>query len=624
MARRGATRWAREADVRSPDGAVTIAAPRVSWALLLALVGVLAWLRIFGTWFSQDDFRWLLRAAVETPVPLTAPRVLSMSLYFRAFHALFGAQPAPYHAFSLALHVGTGLLLFRVLAQRLAPGVAAAAAAMFLTSPALFDALHWISGIADLMCVAGLALAVWLLVAGDGGRTRPWLALAAYALALASKEIAVGAAPALVVLQLRRGGRASVACAILSAALAVLFALPALHAWQTGVGEPYALRPAAALLNLPAFTAAATLGGAAFGQPSDLAWARLPWVRGAGWGILAAWMLALAVRRSPAAWLGFLWFIGLLAPVVMLERQVYLYYLACALPGYIASVAFLVAGGAAPLPRWMAALVAALVLAQVAAVEARSGARLELAPLPVDFVLRRAVIARNAIGDLIAAGGTLRPRMVMLGQQPVDVAWRGQSTTEATDYTRDPWWDENVRGALADGDAIRLMVPAVGEVIFKPWLEPEDTSASIAAYRIDGHLTVADYATFVGASRLATPATFDQRLSRAGDLIRRRLFHEALRELIAAHALVPDHPDVLINLGALQVHLGDSTAALATLGRATEVAPGDLDARYNLGLLQWRLGRRDLARATWGRLLSDAPESDLAKAVRQLLDGHAR
>ena len=601
--------------------------PRVSWPLLLALVGALAWLRIFTTWFAQDDFRWLLRATGGTPVELTAPRVLSMSLYFRAFHALFGTQPWAYHAFSLALHIGTGLLLYRVLAGRLAPGVAAGAAAVFLTSPALFDALHWISGVADLMCVAFLALSVWLLTNGARSPARAWLAVAAYALALASKEIAVGAAPVMAVLHARGGGRPGAARAVACVALAALFALPASGAWQTGAGEPYALEPAAALLNLPAFTAAATLGGTAYAEPSDLAWARLPWVRIVGWGILAVWLLALVRRRSPAAWLGFLWFVGLIAPVVMLERQLYLYYVCCALPGLVASAAFLVGDrpyGRLAVPRGSRWVLAALVVTQLAAIDARSGARLKRAPLPSDFVLRRAAIARNAIGDLGAARARVGPRVVLLGQQPVDAAWQGTSTTAATDYTRDPWWDENVRGALADGDAVRLMLPGVREVRFKPWLEPEDTSSTIAAFGIDGHLEVSDYGTFVGTAHRSSSATFAERLERAADLIRRRLFREALRELLAAREEVPDHPDVLINLGALQAHLGDSTAALASLTRANEVAPGDVDARYNLGLLLWRLGRRDEAQATWAPLLTGAPESALAKAVRDLLAGRAR
>jgi tetratricopeptide (TPR) repeat protein len=598
---------------------------RLSWPLLLVLIGAFAWVRIFTTWFAQDDFRWLLRAAEGAPVAWTAPRVLSMSLYFRAAHALFGTQPAAYHALALALHLVTGLLIHRVLARRLAPGVAAAAAAVYLTSPALFDTLHWISGIADLLCVAWLAQAVALVT--DEGRDAPraWLAVLAYALALASKEIAVGLAPVMALLHARRGGRPGALRAVVCLALAALVAFTASGAWQTASGEPYALRPAAALPNLPAFVAASVMGGAAWAEPSDIAWARLPWVQAAGWVALAAWLVALVIRRSPAAWLGLAWFLGAISPVLMLERQLYLYYACCALPGLVASVAFLVAGPSRHGPRGSALVLAALVAAQAVAIEARCGSRLAKAPLPTDFVLRRAVIARNAIADLAGARERLGARLVLLGQQPVDAAWQGRSTTESTDYTRDPFWDENVRAALEGGEAVRLMLPMVREVTFKPWLEPEDTSGSIAPYRIDGHLTVTDYASFVGAGPPGgAPATTADRLVRAGDLIRRRLFREALDELLRARRESPDHPDVLINLGALQAHLGDSSAALASLTRALEVAPGDLDARYNLGLLLWRAGRPDQARSVWGPLLREAPASDLARAVSDLLAGRAR
>lgn len=600
----------------------TGAAPRGAWLALLLVLGALAWLRIFATGFAQDDFRWLLRATEAVPPAWNTPRVLSMSLYFRAAHALFGLNAWAYHAVSLLLHLGTGLLLYRVLARRLPPGIAAAAAAWGLASPALFDALHWVSGIADLLCAALLALTVWLLTADDQGPWRRWLALASYALALASKEIAVGALPVLVILHLHRGGRTGALRALLCAALVLPFTLAAAGAWQTTAGGAYAWKPAALLANLPAFAATALAAGLAFGQPSDLDWARQAWVMIAGGLILAAWLVALIVRRSRGAWLGALWFLGLLAPVVMLEHQFQFYYLCCALPGLAASLAFLAAGLSPAALRRLGGLVAALVVAQVLAIEARSGARLKLAPLPADFVLRRARIAGNVLADLSRAREALGPRLVMLGQQPVDLAWQGRSTTQATDYTRDPWWDENVRGAVSDGEAIRLYFPAVREVVFKSWLEPADTASAIAGYQIDGHLTVADYRTFVGVPR--GESTVAERLERAGDLIQRRLFREAHAELVAARSLAPDDPDVLVNLGALEVHLGDSTAALATLTHAIQVSPDDMDVRYNLGLLQWRLGRREEAEATWSRLLAEAPDSDLARRIRDLLAGRAR
>jgi tetratricopeptide (TPR) repeat protein len=181
-----------------------------------------------------------------------------------------------------------------------------------------------------------------------------------------------------------------------------------------------------------------------------------------------------------------------------------------------------------------------------------------------------------------------------------------------------------VRGALSDGEALRVFHPRVRTVVFKPWPEPEDTSSTIVAYRIDGHLEVSDYATFVGVADLGAPATLAEHLERARTFILRRLFREAQAELLAAQTLAPDSPDVLINLGVLQATLGDDTAAVTTLTRAATVQPHDPEVLYNLGLIQWRLDRKADARRTWDRLLREAPESDLAKDVRRMLAGQAR
>jgi tetratricopeptide (TPR) repeat protein len=408
-------------------------------------------------------------------------------------------------------------------------------------------------------------------------------------------------------------------------------AVAASGAWQTGAGEPYALSPRAALLNLPAFVAAATAAGAAWRAASDLAWGRAAFVQVLGWTVLAVWLVVLVARRSTPAWFSFAWYLALLAPVLVLQRQFYFYYLYCALPGLVASVAFLVVGPAGPSPaavgrplrRAAGAAVVALVVAQAIALEARATSWLAATPLPSDFVLRRAFIARNAIADLARYREALGPRVVLLGQQPVEASWQGAITTKKTDFARDPWWDENVRAALSDGEALRLMYPIVREAVFKPWLEPADTDRTIVPYRVDGHLEVSDYASFVGVPDLAAPATLAEHLERAGRFLTRRLFQEALRELLAARELAPDHPDVLINLGALQANMGDSTGALATLEHAAAVTPGDVDALYNLGLIQWRLGRQAEARATWERLLARAPGSDLARSVRELQAGRA-
>jgi hypothetical protein len=605
-----------------PDRAPLAHAP---WIVLLVALGIAAWWQALGTGFAQDDFRWLLRAAEGGPISPLAPRALSAGLYFRAMFALFGPSPVAFHAVQLALHLMTGLLMFQVLASRVPPVRAATAAALFLTSPALFDTLHWASAITDVLCGALLGVAMWLLVQGRAASaSRGWGALVAFALALSAKEVAVGAAPVLAWLHWRGADRTARLRAGATLALALAVVAREAMSGRTVSGEPYAVSLVAPQLNLPAFVSAAVLAGTAASHASDLTWARQPWVQAAGWLLLAAWLTWIVTRRGPGTWTALAWFLGLLAPVLALERQFYVYYLYVALPGLLASVAL--AGGPTPWrwptgSRWIAA---ALVALQLVAIQARLNAQLPTAPLPASFVLRRALIARNAAQDIERQRDALRARVVLLGQQPVDVAVGGQVVADTSVFVRDPWWDENVRGALSEGEALRVLFPEVREVAFKRWLHPEDTSSAIGGYRFDGHLRLASYEAFLGVPRRVAAAEVPERLNRAGHFIQQRLFREAYEELSAANALEPRNPEVLLALGSVLAQLEDSTTALAVLERAAEVAPADPLVRFNLGLLLWRMGRRSEARETWAPLLAQTPESDLAALARGLIEGTNR
>ena len=585
----------------------------------LALLAIAAWARIFSVWFAQDDFRWLQRAA--SPLA-AAPRVLSMSLYFRAMRSMFGLHPAPYHAAQLVLHLAAGWLLWSILSRRVPAWTAALAAAWFLTAPALFDSLHWISDVADSLAAALLLLAAWLLAQEEPRAGRGWLALLVYALALASKEIAVGAAPVLAVLQWRQAGGGRVVRVLLVLALALAAAIPAAGAWQTGAGEPYAMHPLAALSNLPAFLTGAVLGFSAWSQFSDLTWSRTSVVQIAGWVLLAAWLTALLRRRSALAWLGWVWFWALLAPVAMLEKHFYLYYLDCALPGLALSLAAL-APEAQTARRWIVGLGCVLLALSLAAIQARHAARLASVPLPTDFVLRRSLIARNAADDLRRDESRLLPRVVLLGQQPVSAS-AGGTRAPQPGYRPDPWLDENVRAALSEGEAVSLLFPQVKEAAFQSWLLPGDTSSAVAAYQPDGHLEVLSYATFLGVTDMDVPVTREEHERRAQAFLSKRLFVEARQELEAALTLAPSDPTLLLNLGVLEASMGDSLSGLATLRRAVAAAPSDVEALYDLGVLEWRLGRRTEARATFARLEEVAPESDLARAVRDLSSGRVK
>ncbi len=595
------------------------------WPWLLVGLGALAYRRVFETYFSQDDFRWLWGAAGGASAGPLTPRYASTILYFRVLSAAFGFTPWLFHAFNLGLHLATGVLLYRLLASRLSASWAAAVAALFLSSPAVFDALHWVSAVTDLLCGFFLALTLWLLASSPApGAWRPWVALGSYAMALSSKEVAVGAAPLLALLAWRRGGPASRLSAVGLVALAVLGGALTLSVVRAvGTGEAYTVRPAAVLLNLPGYVSAAAAGGLAARAASDLPWSRAPLALVAGWLGLLIWIGWLVRRRSAVAWFGLGWFLAVLLPVLLLQHQFYFYYLYCALPGLLASIAASLHPPRRLPSSVVPVLAAVLALAQGVAVEVRAGSRLQSGALPSDFVLRRALTARNALADLQAQAAALKPRLVIVGRQPVATSSGGMTTTPETRYVRDPFWEANVRAALAEGLAVRLRHPAVQEVRFVRWLEPEDSASAIAPCEIDGHLRVMDFATYA-AGTSGSGTRLEDRLARAAVLIEKHLFSEARRELEAANRLNPDQPDVLVNLGTVYVMLRDTTAAIHALARAVEVAPHDVEALFNLGLVHWRTASPDAARRVWARLEAEAPRSDLARLARDLMSGKAR
>jgi tetratricopeptide (TPR) repeat protein len=598
--------------------------PLGPWPWALAALGLFTWRGAFTTYFAQDDFHWLLLAAGSDPTPLWAPRFLSQNFYFRALTALTGANPVAFHAVAVALFIAAGLLMHRVLARPLGSAVAAGAVALWLTSPAFFDAVYWPSEASEVMGALFLAGTV-LLVASEGPERdwRRWTAPLVFGLALASKETAVGAAPAIALLDWRKNGASGLMRAPLYFALAALQAGLALGPHGVSRGEAYALRPLAVLHNLPAYMTLSLGSWATARSASDFEWARSSFVLGIGWALLAVWVALLIRRRSAHAWIGSLWFFGTLSPVLLLDRQYHFYYALCALPGLYASIALIASGwGGAIVARAVAVACAVLVATQVLAVQVRQTARLAHAPLYADFVLRRAHVARNALDDLEAQEQKLRPRVVLIGQQPVETSAAGVRTTISTDYGLDPFLDANVWAALGEGAALRWRFPQVREVGFRRWLAADDSNRTVLAFAIDGHLQVTDYASYAGvaADSLGTLAA---RIARAQHFIERRMFEAALGELEAARSMAPGNVDVLLNLGTLQAVTGDTAAAVQTLAKVVERFPHDPEARFNLGLLYWRTGRLSEARDAWAPMLAESPESDLAARIRSLLEGRA-
>jgi predicted membrane-bound mannosyltransferase len=176
----------------------------VGWAALLVAATVLAYAPTLGAGFVWDDDDyvtanpllwepdglhriWLSMDAPSQYFPLTYTS-------FRIEHALWGLEPAGYHAVNVLLHAANALLVWLLLRRLGLPG-AFLAAAIFALHPVQVESVAWITERKNLLSLlfSLCALLAWLRFC-EPGACRPALACAGsfglYALALAAKTTA--------------------------------------------------------------------------------------------------------------------------------------------------------------------------------------------------------------------------------------------------------------------------------------------------------------------------------------------------------------------------------------------------------------------------------------------------
>jgi tetratricopeptide (TPR) repeat protein len=250
------------------------------------------------TMFNSDGGAFQSRAAVDTYRPLT------MTTFF-VEHALWGARPLGYHVTGVLLHLACVLVLYRVGRRlALAEWAATAGALAFAAHPALGEAVYWINGRSDPLCVLCFLLALWAWLDG-----RALACAAAMLAATLAKETAFVLAPPIVLLLARREIREpwwrALAPWAAGGALGLALRLLALSHTAAGAGAGHARY---ALARLPAvwLDALRSLAVPTAEMPASLfARYRHP---GAAWTIVSAIVLALAIalavraRRSLFPW----------------------------------------------------------------------------------------------------------------------------------------------------------------------------------------------------------------------------------------------------------------------------------------------------------------------------------
>jgi hypothetical protein len=587
---------------------------QTQWLWLVPALVLATHFGALSVWFAQEDFLYLHQALGSDPTPSWAARFLSLNLWFRALANVFGPNAAVFHAASLVLLAIMGLLVAMLMRRFVKGAPAVATGALVVTSAVVFVPVRWASANSDLLTAALLGGAL-LVLAGDGSTRRRWLAPVLFVLALWSKEVAVGAAPLLALRELRGPNRSWIR-ASLYLVVAALVAL--LAPWRmAGYSTDWAAVPA----NFARYVAVIVLAPLAAQTSSEGTWVRQPWIALAGGVLAAVWLSVLAWRRDARAWFAAAWFACLIAPVLPLTQQFYFYYATSAMPGLWCSVVLLATGpNGARTPRWLVPTLAIVCAAQLAGVQVRERSRFAQTALPVDATQRRAVIARNAIMDILPHRDALLPAVTVVSQQPVPTASGGTITTDSTGYTADPYWDWSIKNALYDGLALKVFIPQVEDVQFVRWIGPQDSARTVIQCEVDGHARVTRYDSYADVPPFDPADPVVSRQVRASRYIQLHMFPNAARELEEAARLAPNDPSVLLNLGTLYAGFGDTASARGAYERALLAAPQDLDVRFNLGLLHWRSGARAEARRVWAPVLEQAPGSDLARQIRGALE----
>lgn len=502
----------------SPDTARVRAHPgtvaRWTAALVPALAGAFVFRGALAYFFGQDDFLGLARVRGLAPALEGPWRWLSGQGYFALMRPFGVASAAPYHAASLVAHASSAALLGVLIARRHGAPAALLGATTFAAHPSLYTALYSVSGIGEIL--SGLLIFAVLLLATGGGRAR-WLAPVAFGAALLCKEsvlllplallIAPDAfAPGPPAARDPRGaparGIAWVLAALALGYAALLFGAD-VFAVRSGLSShsPYAFS-----LDPHALANAATYVG----------WAVLPWLPlahgfqdavepslyPAAAVAVAMWTAGCLVPRlRDAGWpAGGLLFLVLLLPVLPLRNHTYHYYLYAPLAGASWCLAALFRAAQDTLGRRAGAesgapfaLTWAMSLALAALVTWNGAAfvrRIETQPfsdpkLRADAVVDRALIAQR-VRDGLAAAPIPEGTAIAFWSPWLLLDQARASAGVAADV--ETYGEMNVRSALMDGLAVRVLFPAVREVRFMHRFEPLPAESRVALYQADGTL----------------------------------------------------------------------------------------------------------------------------------------
>ena len=437
-----------------------------AYLAVLSLLAVVCFFPLLTYFFAQDDFTLMLTAwrdgwgAVaeyfhQKPGMF---RPLTKAVYFGAMHGIFGLNALPYHIVSIAVHLANTALVF-ALSGRLGLSRTASlvAATLFALNVAFFHVIAWISCIQQLLgLLFMLSALVWGIDFGNGrspeGR---WWSLGAYVLALLSVEQTFGLPLILVVRAWLSPGAPGERTGLRRAVL--------LYAPHVAVLVVYTLFMAFWKTPPSAGSYAFSLGGnVAVNMMTYLGWslqfgASLPsWMQNEGvpWSIshllvviLLAYLLIFGRWRETV--FGLIVFVLAVFPMLFLSRHTF--YLHTYIPSFGVLYLIAVVVDESRKARWfckrtvqvafLAVLLAAVSSLSFIMVRKNVEFRMfdDIEDMPRSFVLRRALIAKNAYDSLVAHEpfdeGVGQVYMVYAREDgKVDAKWNNDNVKAATGW----------------------------------------------------------------------------------------------------------------------------------------------------------------------------------------------
>ncbi len=446
---------------------------RTTFYLLLVIVVVLAcFYPVTKYFFAQDDFILLANVVFDRGSTLGNTfgaqsdlfRPLTKVVYFGVMHGIFGLNPFPYHLASLLVHALNVLFVFALLRRFHIDRISSlVAASFFALHMAFFDVVAWISCMQQLagqaFMLAGLILGIRAMAT-----RRPLfvvLAVCSYVLALLSLEQTYALAFLLFLHAYLKektgtaGGRARRALREAGPYLIVMVLYLVYMAAAKGIpgGGPYRYSFGTNIVsNLLTyldwvFAFSVVMPFAVDSSPTGLTSAHVVLA------LLLVYNLAKGRRRTVV--FACAYYVTTILPVLFLQGHTFYLHDYVPAVGMVLLVApvfedFFKAvqdwkRGFAPLAAAGLVILAVVVCYTKVRANETSYIRPDL-PLPKNFVLRRALIARNVYDDLMMKTRAANPPKNLF------LVYTGRAD----------WYKDNVMAALGRSSALKLFYSAPG------------------------------------------------------------------------------------------------------------------------------------------------------------------